>query len=189
MEKRKCIVIAYYLDGKFAGWYGDSFGTIAKYPKIYGESSLERVKKTFTSKVRKIRTTSLDEEKDNLEGRLSALSLAIFSSEDEIRAAKTVELIVFDSPEYDGPNPDFDKAEKIKWDEERKQIMSDAGIFDIPAPSMERMAAIKEFEENHPKWARFHTDWWVYCDYDKVKLWVDTSSFGDAADGELLIKL
>ena len=47
MENKKAICFAYFCDGKFIGWYSDTFGTVTENrPKIYRYSSemLETIK-------------------------------------------------------------------------------------------------------------------------------------------------
>lgn len=56
---------------------------------------------------------------------------------------------------------------------ERKKKMVEEGIFDIPAPSIERMEAIKKFDEKHGK---IKCDNWIYADLTKVKEWASSDN-------------
>ena len=56
-KNRKPICFAYFADGKFLGWYADSWGSIRKdSPKIYGysEDQVETITKNFRHKMSKL---------------------------------------------------------------------------------------------------------------------------------------
>jgi hypothetical protein len=163
------ICLAYFADGKFLGWYGDSFGSISKFPKLY--SDFDKIKdivsKSLSQKIKKIKESSFDEEKNGVTNIVSALGLAIFSHE-EILRGKEVELRVVQCPIYDGPNPDYDAEKYEKELSDYKQKMKDAGIFDIPAPSLERLNAIRVFEAKNPRPRRNN---WIYADISKMEEW------------------
>jgi len=167
MEKSICL--AYFADNKFLGWYGDSFGSISKIPKLY--SDFDKIKdivsKSLSQKIKKIKESSFDQEKNSVTNIVSALGLAIFSHE-EILRGKEVELRVVQCPIYDGPNPDFDEEKYEKELSDYKQKMKDAGIFDIPAPSLERLNAIRNFEAENP---RPICNNWIYADFSQIKEW------------------
>ena len=168
MEKRKSICFAYFGDGKFLGWYADSFGSIRESsPKIYGNSKeqIETITKNFNYKLSKI------DGEYTLSKRHPAFGLIDNSLEGDSKIlypCKRVELKIVECPIYDGPNPDFDKDSYDKLREKRRMLMEDEGIFNIPAPSIERTLAISEFDERHPMPKK---NSWIYADYDKVKEW------------------
>jgi hypothetical protein len=165
----KTICFAYFSDNKFLGWYGDSFGSISKTPKLYSDFNKIKdiISKSFFQKIKKIKESSFDQEKNSVTNIVSALGLAIFSHEEMLRG-KEVELRVVECPIYDGPNPDFNEEEYVKESAAYKQKMKDAGIFDIPAPSLERLDAIRNFEAKNP---RPKLNDWIYADMKKVKEW------------------
>ena len=166
MELTVCF--AYYADGKFIGWYGGTFGGLSNCPKLYTftDSQCATIKGNLTHKLNKVNSSSFNEEKEEKKG-LAALSLAVFDGEELLRG-KEVELRVVECPEYDGENPNFDELAYTKALDARKELMKSEGIFDIPAPSMDRFNAIKEFDKRHPK---PKCDNWIYADYNKVKEW------------------
>lgn len=158
------IGFAYFVDGKFVGWWGDTFGSITRSPKLYtsSEKQFETIQKNFTTKMEKINRTSFDAEKDNVTG-LAAISLAVFAGEDTLRG-KSVELRVVECPIYQGPNPDFDKDEYRRLTDERRKQMETDGVFNIPAPSIERSEAVAKYPE-------IPCNNWIYADYNKVNEW------------------
>jgi len=166
---KKSICFAYYANGEFLGWYGDTFGSITETPKIY--SSFEKMKDTITKnlshKMKKINESSFEEAKNKADNIVSAIGLAVFQNEEDLRG-KNVELRVIECPEYDGPNPNFDKLAYEKKVEDYQEKMKKEGIFDIPAPSQERLKAIDTFEALNP---RPKCDNWIYADYSKVREW------------------
>lgn len=166
MEKSICF--AYYADGKFVGWYADSFGSCRNYPKLYSntEKQIHVVYSNFMRKMAAINTSTFAVEKTKVDG-LAAVGLAIYDSEELLRGKK-VELRVVECPEYNGPNPDFNEEEYKQLRRIHLQEMKDAGIFNIPAPSVERSKAIDEFEILHPMPKANN---WIYPDPEKVKSW------------------
>jgi hypothetical protein len=187
----KSICFAYYADGSFIGWYADSFGSVRPTPKIYSDSikQIEIISSNFRNKIKRISEESVSDVMDKFraeEGSLLALEetdeiirkknalgistlakYAIHDSEDLLRG-KNIELRIVECPEYDGINPDFDKEAYDKLAAEYRKRMEEAGIFDIPAPSIERLDAIKKFESENPRPIR---NSWIYADFNKVKAW------------------
>ena len=106
---------AYYADGKWLGWYGGTFGTVSKTPKLYND--LDRVRpvleKNLAHKLTKIKESTFEEARQTVKG-LAALSLAYYDGEELLRG-KEVELRAVECPHYDGPNPDFDRQ---KWEDD-----------------------------------------------------------------------
>lgn len=167
----KSICFAYYANGKFIGWYGDRFGSICKTPKLYSnfEKAREVIVKNFSYKMKKINETSFEEEKDKTTNIVSAIGLAIFSGEEQLKLkGKEIELRIVECPIYDGPNPIFDEVEYEKSRHEYTNRMKAEGIFNIPATSIERTKAIKEFEQKNP---RPECNDWIYADFHEVKKW------------------
>lgn len=182
MEKReKCICFAYYGNGKFLGWYSDTFGTITRSsPKIYGysEHQLDIIKKNFSHKVK----SSKDGSDDFLggvaralagtgrvdESTTSMMTIKSLAGKAQISEYENIELRIVECPEYSGPNPDFDKEEYDRKRAERKEKMIEMGIFDIPAPSKERRAAIEKFNDI---FGDLECNNWTYPDYERVKEW------------------
>jgi hypothetical protein len=103
---------AYYVNGEWVGWYGDTWGTVSKTPKLYSNLNavLPTVEKNFKNKLNKVNSTSYREEKEKVFDFASALSLLVFRSEELLRG-KQVELRVVECPYYEGPDPTNDR----KW--------------------------------------------------------------------------
>lgn len=163
MEKTVCL--AYFVDGRFVGWYSDTFGSVTpQSPKLYSysERQVEIIFNNFTRKMNKIKETSFAEQSEKVEG-LQALSLLVFEGEEVFRG-KNVELRMVECPIYDGPNPDFNEEEHARLVKEREDKMRADGVFDIPAPSAERSMAVA-------KYPRIQSNRWIYADYSKVKEW------------------
>jgi len=145
MEKRKSICFAYFGDGKFLGWYADSFGSIRESsPKIYGNSKeqIETITKNFNYKLSKI------DGEYTLSKRHPAFGLIDNSLEGDSKIlypCKRVELKIVECPIYDGPNPDFDKEAYKK--------------------------AVDEWRPTDHSSPRPRCNNWIYADYDKVKEW------------------
>lgn len=164
----KSICFAYYADGKWIGWYGGTAGSVSSTPKVY--SSLESMRpvitKNLTSKLKRIAESSFEEEKDRVTG-LAALGLLIFDGEEQLRG-KEIELKVVECPEYDGPNPDFDKvAHDIAWKKAHKEF--EEAAKELPeGPSLERLTFVKRWREEHPE---PKSNDWIYADYQKVREW------------------
>lgn len=80
------ITFAYFVDNKFIGWWGGTFGNISKCPKLYSNTpnQIEVIKNSFTHKLTKIENSSFDVEKEKVKG-LAALSLATFDGEEKLR--------------------------------------------------------------------------------------------------------
>lgn len=170
---KRSICYAYFIDGKFVGWYADSFGSVRpQSPKLYSDMEKQNpvILSSLRHKLNKINTSSFDQAKEKVTNVFQAIGLAGYDSEELLRGREVI-LKIVESPIYDGPNPDFDEEAYIALNEERRKEMKAEGIFDIPAPSKERVAAIEEFDTRH---ARPKADNWIYADYSKVKEWAAT---------------
>lgn len=174
--KRECICLAYFVDDLFIGWYGDSFGSVSKYPKIYGNSvsQLSTIKTNFYFKMTRINETSFNKEiakiPENCENPAEALKLFIFADEKALRGRK-VELRVVACPVYDGPNPDFDEIAYNTLRDKRNDDLKALGIYDLPAGSMKRMIIITAYEKEHPMPVR---NSWIYATAEDVKVFAET---------------
>ena len=173
-KREKTICFAYFGDNEFLGWYADTFGSIRSSPKLYGDSKEQtdiiskgfRYKLEKARKAEKLRAEEIIEEANPFAGAI--LSSGLRGDEAILIKYKDIELRIVECPYYDGPNPSYDsEAFKKAYDEHRKK-MKEAGIFDIPAPSKERIDAIEEFEKTNP---RPESDSWTYADYSKVERW------------------
>lgn len=141
---RKAVCCAYFGDGKFLGWYADSCGSIrSKGPKIYGYSpeQMATITENFRYKVNKL------DKKSDLGSIVPGLTLLDRSWDNDSKILsqyQTVELRVVECPEYDGPNPDFDKVRHENWTAyDRKPF----------------------YEPCNPNW--------IYADYTKVNEWAE----------------
>jgi hypothetical protein len=166
---KKTIAFAYYADNKFIGWYGGTFGPVSDVPKLYtnSESQIDVVTKNFRNKIKKINEIDFKQARDEADSMGKAIGLLVFDSQDTLRG-KDVELRIVECPIYDGPNPDFDRELYNQLLQEQKDLMENEGIFNIPAPSLERSEAIKKFYEKCP---RPVCNNWIYADYSEVKKW------------------
>jgi hypothetical protein len=158
MHKNMCF--AYYADDKWIGWYGDSFGTVSKYPKIYTHSlgQIETVRKNFNYKLENIA---------NPKEELGFMAL-IFSSK-SLLLNKKVSLRIVECPFFDGPNPEYKSEEFEALREKRREALTLAGIYDLE-PSVEKILALKKFDEEHPEFD-YKIRSWIYPDYELVKEW------------------
>lgn len=171
---RETVCFAYYVDDAFIGWYGDSFGSITKTPKIYGNlvSQISTIQSNLNYKIQRINETSFEKEMTKLSptgNALEALRLLIFSDEKALRGRK-VELKMVACPIYDGPNPDFNQEEYSKNEDARRADMKVKGILDFPPASKERIDAIDAYNLEHP---RPKKDSWIYANYEEVKVWAE----------------
>lgn len=167
-QREKSICFAYFGDGKFLGWYADSFGSIRpQSPKIYRYSSeqLETIGHNFTNKISELNEKSTIAKNDS---GLSLIDNGLNEDKDILLQYKNIELRIVECPEYDGPNPDFNEDAWEKLMAERDKQMKEAGIFDIPGPSLERFEAVEKFNEENPK---PKCNNWIYADYKKIKEW------------------
>ena len=182
-EKRNCICFAYFGDGKFLGWYSDTFGTITKdNPKIYGysEKQLEIIRKNFSQKVKASKDGGddfLGAVARALTGRVaekatSIMTVRSLAGKAQLSEYQNIELRVVECPEYDGPNPDFDEEEYKRLREEEKVKMTDFGVFDVPGPSKERMEIVEKF---HDIFGRVECNNWIYADYAAIKEWASNT--------------
>ena len=179
----KSICFAYFGDGKFLGWYADSFGGIRENsPKVYGDSKsqLETITSNFRCKVeqaRKYEKLAMETVIGNYNAVGGALlSVALRDDETKIVECEHLELRIVECPFYDGPNPFFsrkvDKKSRKnhtklyhKW---CKEFGLDAGIKPNTILGIGLIDNYKKFEKAHP---RGDGKWWVYVDYKKVKEW------------------
>ena len=174
-KKRECIGLAYFVDDLFIGWYGDSFGTVSKFPKIYdnSEQQLSTIKTNFNYKMTRINETSFSKELANIpedgQHHIEALRLLIFTNEKALKGKK-VELKVVACPIYDGPNPDFDREAWKKIIEDQTELKKKSGIYDLPAGSMKRMIALQAFELENPE-PKYNG--WIYATAEEIKLWAE----------------
>jgi hypothetical protein len=165
--ERFAVCFAYFGDGKFLGWYADSFGSVRENsPKVYGytERQVGVITSNFRSKIAKLADKS---DLAKLDGRLGLIDAGMELDKAELSQYENVELKIVVCPEYDGPNPDFDKEAYKKLTNERWKLLVAEGIDDLPAGS-ERNARVAEFETRHPS---PKCDNWTYCDYSKVSEW------------------
>ena len=171
--ERKCVGFAYYVDDLFIGWYSDSFGTVGKCPKLYGnsEAQLSTIKTNFNFKMTRINETSFSKELANIpedgQPHIEALKLLIFTNEKALKGRK-VELRMVACPLYDGPNPDFDREAWKKVIESLAELKREAGIYELPAGSMKRMIALQLFEKTNPE-PKYNG--WIYATAEETKLW------------------
>ena len=151
-DKRECICFAYFADGKFIGWYADSFGSIRKNsPKIYdnSESQISIIEKNFRYKISSIN------EKRNLAAispNLSIIDNSLNNDSANLAQYKNIELRIVPCPIYDGPNPEFDSAAYESWYE--NELREKGPNFKY---------------SDCPKESKYQN--WIYCDYTLVKEW------------------
>lgn len=166
----KTICYAYYGDGKFLGWYADSFGSIRKKnPKLYRDSEEQNaiISLNFKSKIARIK------EKSNLANRnasligLKVIDNSLNKEASDLSQYKQIELRSVECPIYDGPNPDFDKAAYLEKIDKRRQDLIALGIMDMPIGTT-RIEAIRAYDEKHEPIA---TNTWIYADYKQVEEW------------------
>lgn len=170
-KKRQTVCFAYYGDGKFIGWYADSFGSIRdNSPKLYGysESQVNIIATNLKYKLSKLKQESDFAKSDS---RLKILDNSLDEDKRNLSQYKVVELRIVECPIYDGPNPDFDAEAYQLLVDARHEAMTKAGIFDIPAPSIARIEAIKEFDKTYNMPER---NSWIYADYKAVQEWALT---------------
>ena len=171
--KRECICLAYYVDDVFVGWYGDSFGSICKYPKIYGNSEpqLSTIKTNFNYKMTKINETSFNKDlakiPEDSENPVEVLRFLVFQDEKTLKGRK-VELKVVACPVYDGPNPDFDEVAYNTERDKRIEELRALGVYDLPAGSMKRIIALNAYDKEHPMPVR---NSWIYAKAEEIGLW------------------
>ena len=104
MTTRKSVCYAYYGDGKFLGWYADSFGSVRpNSPKVYGDTEKQRevITKNFRNKLSKLNEKSELDLRNPLGSTL--LNNGLNKDKDELSKFLNVELRVVECPEYDGP--------------------------------------------------------------------------------------
>lgn len=178
----KSICFAYFGDGKFLGWYADSFGSIRDSPKVYpnSERQLEIISSNFRNKVNKIKGVQEEDFGSTVvkvmeplnEGGAKLLSLGMHSDRKILSQYENIELRVVECPEYDGVNPDFDKAAyEILVNQRFNKLVAFLAENDIAyedGPSAERTRLVGEFSLQNPHPS---CDNWIYADYNKVKEW------------------
>ena len=167
----KTIAFAYFANDEFLGWYGGTFGSVASTPKLYGNSEhqLETIEKNFKYKLKRVNESSFKEEKNKTKNVFQAISLFGFDGEELLRG-KDVELRLVESPEYSGPNPDFDEVAWEKYRKARRKVFKKESSHLSNGFSKERNEFVKEFNKRHPELNKRPNNW-VYPDYEKVNEW------------------
>lgn len=171
MEKKNSVCFAYYVDDVFVGWYGDTFGSVTKSPKLYNNNSdtVNIITNTFRKKLNLINSTTFEEYKNETKNPFSIL----FFNDDELLRNKKVELKCVQSPFYDGINPDFDRELYNQKYKEYNDKFNLSEVSTLPTNTtdeiVKRMEAIKEWEKQNPRPS--DTDHWLYVDYNLVKDW------------------
>lgn len=169
-----CTCYAYFGDGRFLGWYSDTFGSITEnQPKCYSgiKSNKEIIEKNFKYKIKKINTPS------NLGDKIPGLEIIDASLKGDsfvLSQYKEIELRAVKCPVYYGPNPDFDEE---KYDRETaaytvlvKDYLLENGIEWGDGCSSLRSELITKFEEVNK---RPNHDNWIYPDYKEVRKWAE----------------
>ena len=171
--ERKCVCFAYFVDDMFIGWYSDSFGTVGRYPKLYGNSDaqISTIKTNFNFKMTRINETSFSKELQKIpndgQQHLEALRLIIFSDEKALKGRK-VELKMVECPYYDGPNPDFDREAWKKQMDDLHELAKEKGVYEFPAGTMKSMMLHNAFDKEHPE-PKY--EGWTYADPALVAPW------------------
>lgn len=186
--REKCICFAYFVEGKFIGWYADTFGSVRPYPKIYGYSprQVEIVTNNFRHKIEKVNETTQEavaeealanckaaesKQEVNKAAILGLTSIATQDSGSKLRG-KEVELRIVECPIYDGPNPNFDEVAyneaADKHREGLQEFLKGHGVSWDEGPSTLRSSLVTLYEKEHgfPK-----RDSWTHADSAKVKEW------------------
>lgn len=167
MENSFCA--AYFGDGKFLGWYGDTFGTISTVPKLYSNRStmIDIISTNFTNKCKngtQLKDLSFTNPGSNL------ITNSLKADFRELSQYKTIELKFVDCPYYDGPDPTFDYEKYNKESEERKSLWKnreqEEGL--LAGPSIQREKALEKFNLEYPKPT---PPVWFYADCEQVKSW------------------
>lgn len=168
--QQQSVCFAYFGDGKFLGWYADSFGSIRpSSPKVY--SSLDGMRETITKNFRyKISKVKSGEDVSlNIPNAAGAYLINGGLKEDakQLGSFNEIVLKVVACPFYDGPNPDYNEAEYDALCAARGVIFNAEGIDLVPA-GHERTNLVNEFNTRYP---RPKANNWIYADYSKVKEW------------------
>jgi hypothetical protein len=147
--KRQSVCFAYFADGKFLGWYADSFGSIRNSPKIYGntENQKEIILKNFRHKLAELNKESTIGKHDS---RLSVIDRSLNADKTDLMQYNDIELRVVECPEYDGPNPNYDAVKYKAWLEKERAEKLDKFKYANCPPELNN---------------------WLYADYSKVKEW------------------
>lgn len=164
---KKCVCLAYYGDNRFLGWYGDSFGTITKCPKIYSFTlrQLTVIHNNFKYKLSKIYQPANIGTKINPDAGI-ILDKSLDKDSNILKDFKEISLRIIECPFYDGTNPNFNTA---KYNEElslRKDTISKLGINNLIGN--ERIIAIETFNKLYPT---IKCDNYIYADYKQVNDW------------------
>jgi len=135
----KNICFAYYGDNTFLGWYSDTFGTLDKnVPKIYSnsEKQISIIRSNFNYKM------------DILKGKIEEhlFKNLIKSSNHILSKYDNIELRIVKCPIYDGPNPNFNKEDYIKWLDTKKEEEK----YNIPTWIYANIEEVKEWAKNEP---------------------------------------
>ena len=157
---RECICFAYFVEGVFVGWYGDTFGSVSTVPKIYTNTPemIRRIQDNFQHKIKLLMR----------EGDLKGFR-ALYSQGKEKLKGK-IELKAVMCPVYDGPNPDFDKEDYERRLNEQNAHMQSVGVFD--KQGIDRIDATDQYYISNPK---VRPDNWIYADYEQIKQFAQTT--------------
>lgn len=165
---RKTVCLAYFGNEKFLGWYSDSFGTISKSsPKLYNYSKeqMDIIKTNLAYKFRDLdKNSTLAKHVSNL----AILDNSLNRDKGVLSQYTNISIKAVECPEYEGPNPDFDKEAYEKMVEARRQELQELGVLDLPPGSIERLDALDEYNITHPE---PKCNNWIHADYAKVKAW------------------
>lgn len=166
----KTVCFAYYIDGNFIGWYGDSFGRISNIPKVFYDINKTReiILKNFSLRINRIKDVI-----NNNDSVSQIMSPTV--DEDKILSSGEVELRVVNCPVYEGPNESFDnekyKQELFEYERKMKETISFS-----EEPSMERLNSIRRFKIENPPPILNN---WIFADRNKLEEWakIEPSEF------------
>jgi hypothetical protein len=177
--KNNSVAFAYFKEGKFLGWYADTFGSLRDCPKLYSNTDSQSavIEKNFQRKLRKVNETSFDEAKTKTRGVLDAFDLFTYDSEDKLRGSD-VELRQVQTPFYDGENPNFSRKVEKKFRKKHydlyhtwcKEFGLDPGKEKGDNFGIGLVENFKTFEKTYP---RKHGKNWLYADYKEVREWAE----------------
>jgi len=171
------IAFAYFANNIFIGWYADSFGSIGKTPKLYGntERQVDTIIKNFRHKLKAIKKSTFEVELDRAKSVGQCLATAIYDSEQMLRDAD-VELRIVQTPFYDGPDPRFSKKIDKKFRKYEiklyhawcKEKRLDPGIPPKTFLGIGLVDNYKVFNKIYPSRGSKN---WIYMEYAQVKVW------------------
>lgn len=181
-KTRKTICFAYYGDGKFLGWYADTFGSIRTIPKTYGNSEHQVgvIERNFRNKMRRLTGKGeLDSVKviDSHNGVAGGMLKSGLDADEKIlNEYSIIELRIAKCPIYNGPNPDYSKTINDAFRENDtklyhqwcKEMNLEPGIKPGDRIGIATLENYKRFKEVYPD-ARPKS--WIYGDWEKIKEW------------------